>query len=166
MTKTKKRNVVSKLFALLLMLCSTFLNAQNIADFTSINPGDQTEIFRVPTSSHQFQIIARENDQSLSNGGPLYPDEFDYTAFVPHRNDYDDITYKGHLSLNHEIRSNGAVTVADIEFDPCIKKWVLSNQAPIDFSAVSGVQKPCSGAVTDWGTVLVCEEIEVVSISE
>ena len=70
------------LFALSLMLCFT-LNAQNIADFTSIPTGGQDAQLKIP-STHEFQFLARENAPSeLINNGYDYPGEFDFTAYVP-----------------------------------------------------------------------------------
>ena len=66
---------------------------------------------------------------------------------------------QGYLSLNHEIASlQGGVTVFDLTFDHLHKFWEIQQGLPIDFSAVGGINRPCSGGITPWGTVISGEE--------
>lgn len=117
------------------------INAQNIWDFTSIPAGAKTGFVKMP-NTHDFQYLVRSG-----NG---IPDKFDFTAFVPLNNS----SQNGYLSINHEIE-NGGVTLFDITRNVTTNEWSLSDQFPIRYGEVD---RPCSGLVTSWGTVLSCEE--------
>jgi len=128
------------------------LSAQNICVFTSVVPTSQTGHLVLP-STHNFQVLAQTGD-TLANGSLLnYAPDF--TAFVPINKQSD----LGYLSLNHEIVSpQGGVTVFDVAFNPLIQIWEIDHGLPIDFSKVGGINRPCSGGITPWGTVISCEE--------
>jgi secreted PhoX family phosphatase len=128
------------------------LCAQNIGVFTSVIPQSQNERFVFPPT-HDFQLLAQFGD-TLADGSTLntHPD---FTAFVP-KNERNDI---GFLSLNHEIPGLlGGVTVFDLEFDKINQIWKIENGLPVDFWKAGGINRPCSGGVTPWGTVISGEE--------
>jgi uncharacterized protein len=135
-----------------LFLTCFFVSAQNIGVFNSVAPNGQTHVLTLP-NTHTFQLLAQLGD-TLANGSTLktHPD---FTAFVPRFGRSD----RGYLSLNHEIGNlQGGVTVFDLAFDKMTRQWSLYNGLPVDFSAYHGTSRPCSGAVTPWGTVIYGEE--------
>ena len=91
------------------------MNAQNIADFTSVNPLVQTEQFVIP-SSHAFQKII-EVDDALSEGG-LMERNPDFTGFIPILNS----STNGYLSINSE-KVPGTAAIFDINFN-AKKNWM------------------------------------------
>ncbi len=128
------------------------LAAQNIGNFMSVAPTSQTGLLVLP-HTHAFQVLAQTGD-TLSDGSNLRYGP-DFTAFVP----IDARSDSGYLSLNHEIASlQGGVTVFDLTFDHLHKFWEIEQGLPIDFSAVGGINRPCSGGITPWGTVISGEE--------
>ncbi|MFN0175627.1 MAG: alkaline phosphatase PhoX [Saprospiraceae bacterium] len=141
-------------WATVLFFClATFLLvAQNIGNFMSVVPTSQTGHLVLPCT-HAFQVLAQTGD-TLSDGSTLrYAPDF--TAYVPINGRSD----SGYLSLNHEIASlQGGVTVFDLRFDSQNKIWEIEEGLPIDFSAAGGINRPCSGCITPWGTVISGEE--------
>lgn len=138
--------------ALLFFLPGRGAVAQNIGVFTSIAPAAQIETLVLPPT-HDFQLLAQTGD-TLADGSILKSNP-DFTAFVPKydRNDW------GYLSLNHEIGGlQGGVTVFDLKFNHDTKTWDMEYGLPVDFSGTGGISKPCSGAITPWGTVISGEE--------
>ncbi|MBP6811160.1 MAG: DUF839 domain-containing protein, partial [Saprospiraceae bacterium] len=118
----------------------------------SVAPTSQTGLLVLP-HTHAFQVLAQTGD-TLSDGSNLRYGP-DFTAFVP----IDARSDSGYLSLNHEIASlQGGVTVFDLTFDHLYKFWEIEQGLPIDFSAVGGINRPCSGGITPWGTVISGEE--------
>lgn len=128
------------------------LGAQNLGIFTSVIPTSQNGHFVLP-ATHDFQVLAQFGD-TLADGSTLKTQP-DFTAFVP-KNERND---RGYLSLNHEIPGlQGGVTVFDLEFDKTNQIWNIDNGIPVDFSNVGGINRPCSGGITPWGTVISGEE--------
>ena len=125
------------------------MNAQNIADFTSVNPLVQTEQFVIP-SSHAFQKII-EVDDALSEGG-LMERNPDFTGFIPILNS----STNGYLSINSE-KVPGTAAIFDINFNATTKLWEQTLSQAIDFTSVGGTIANCSGTVTPWNTVISCE---------
>jgi uncharacterized protein len=140
------------LFTSILTL-SLYSNSQNIGDFTSIQPTNQTDQFII-SGSHTFQVLAMTGD-ALTTGGIL-PDRPDFTGYVPIVNS----SINGYLSLNHE-KAPGAVTIFDINYDTPSKLWKITASEAIDFSTVYVTGANCSGTVTPWGTVISSEEFSV-----
>ncbi len=134
----------------LFLFCCIGLQGQSIADFESIKPIDQNTFFVFP-ESHTFQRIVGEGD-SLTAGGVI-PGNFDFTAYVP----IEGSSENGYLSLNSELIF-GEVHMFDVSFDPSVKLWETGYSQAVDFEAYGLVSRPCSGAVTSWGTVISCEE--------
>jgi len=118
------------------------LLGQNIYNFSSIPDEAQDENFKIP-STHNFQYIVSEGEfGTLGN--------YDFTAFVPNEGS----SNNGHLSLNHEL-SSGGITVFDIAQSPSLKEWTVANAKAVEYGLLN---RPCSGAVTSWGSVLAGEE--------
>jgi secreted PhoX family phosphatase len=141
----------------LFLIVYSFLNfnisAQNIADFTSVNPGVQTEQFIIP-STHAFQKII-EKDDNLTEGGTM-PRNIDFTGYLP----ISGSSVNGYLSINSEAVPGGVVVV-DINFNSTTKLWQKTVSQSLDFSAVGGTIANCSGTVTPWDTVITCEEYSI-----
>jgi|GEM_PF-3307519 len=133
-----------------MILCQVSLNAQHISDFTSIPDQNENGTLKVP-STHNFQYLVYQGEY-----GTL--DKFDFTAYVPIANS----SSNGYLSLNHEI-VNGGVTVFDIQQNTSSKVWSLSNNKAVRYGDVN---RPCSGAITSWGSVLSAEESTLGRILE
>lgn len=144
----------SQLF-LALFLCTILHAQQEIGDFASIEPTSQTTDFVIP-SSHVFQKIISTGDP-LSEGGVL-PTNNDFTAYVP----IGGSSELGYLSINSEA-APGGVTILDINFDPTGKLWETTRSEAVDFSPVAITAANCSGTVTDWNTVISCEEVVVTT---
>jgi len=126
--------------------------APNIADFTSVNPNSRGETLQLPPS-HTFQKIFKSGDEFSNGTTPFF--NVDFAGYVPINNS----NTKGYLSINNEWIPGG-VAILDIEFNKNNDKlWSVSNMVNIDFSAVGGTNRNCSGAVTPWGTIISSEEI-------
>ncbi len=146
---------IIRIYSFLLIISVHFsLNAQNITDFTSINPVAQTEEFVIP-SSHAFQKIIEVGDP-LTVGGNL-PENVDFTAYVPIAGS----STNGYLSINSE-SFPGGVSVLDINFNASTKLWEKTYSEAIDFTPVFKTEANCSGTVTPWNTVISCEEFSSV----
>lgn len=48
--------------------------------------------------------------------------------------------------------------ICDIQLNASTGLWSFSNLTDVDFSSVAGTINNCSGAVTQWGTIISCEE--------
>ena len=135
------------------MVCSGLYGQQQIADFTSIQPTSQTTDFIIP-SSHVFQKIIETGDP-LTEGGVL-PTNTDFTAYVP----IGGSSELGYLSINSEA-APGGVSILDINFNQGTKLWQTTRSEAVDFSSVVATAANCSGTVTEWNTVISCEEVVV-----
>jgi len=134
----------------LAILVSMSLHAQTIADFTSMEPGPQTNEFLIP-STHTFQKIIEVGD-ALTEGGVL-PSKNDFTGYVPINGSNEN----GYLSINSE-RVPGGVSILDINYNTTTKLWETTLSQSIDFTSVVGTIRNCSGTVTPWNTIVSCEE--------
>jgi len=76
----------------------------------------------------------------------------DFTAYVAIAGASDN----GYLSINHE-EGTGGVSVFDISQDATSREWNLSNLKQVEYE---NINRPCSGAITSWGTVLACSEAD------
>lgn len=133
----------------LLVLCMS-LQAQNIGDFTSVEPTGQTNKFIFP-NSHRFQKIIEVGD-ALTAGGTL-PDNNDFTGYVP----IGGSSENGYLSINSEL-TTGGVTILDINYNPTTQLWGTTASEAVDFTSVVRTSRNCSGSVTPWNTIITCEE--------
>ncbi len=134
----------------LIVFISTTSYNQHISSFQSIVPTSKDATFQFPVS-HTFQYIIEHGD-GLTSGGSM-PDQFDFTGYIPIANS----STNGYLGINSEL-VNGGVTILDINFDPIPKSWQITASQAVDFTDVNGIYRPCSGTVTDWGTLMSCEE--------
>lgn len=161
--KTKQNTTTNKqlhfsLIVLSITLCLLHINytsiAQNclISDFTSINPDNKDETLRIPPT-HTFQKIIQSGNQ-FPNGGTFNHIGVDFTGYVP----IEGSSTNGYLSINDEWIPGG-VAVLDIEFENNTKLWKATGGENLDFDAVGGTARNCSGAVTPWGTVISSEEV-------
>ena len=126
-------------------------NAQEIGNFTSLEPLTKSTDFVIP-STHVFQKLIEKGDP-LTHGGTL-PGNSDFTGYVP----IDNSSENGYLSISSE-KSIGGVTILDIHFNTKNKLWEISASQSVDFKGVAGTSKNCSGTVTPWNTIITCEEI-------
>lgn len=133
-----------------LLMIHFVLSGQSVSDFRSLESAFPTAAFEIPYT-HTFQIMARHGD-SLTSGG-YFPDNFDFTGYVP----IDGSSEKGYLSISSELWVGGA-SVLSMEWDSVRKGWETSHSQAVDFSVVGGGSRHCSGTVTPWNTVIVCEE--------
>jgi hypothetical protein len=141
-------------FKRLILLFTYFLNvadliSQNIGSFTSVIPGIQTTQFIFP-STHSFQKIIEHGDPVI--GGTMM-DNLDFTGYVPIAGS----SVLGRLSINHEL-TPGGVTAMDISFNAASQLWSKTIVTPLNFAAVNGTARNCSGGITQWGNVITCEE--------
>jgi len=125
-------------------------NCSTIGDFTSVNPNTRGETLQIPTS-HTFQKIIQNFD---SFPGGTFAINVDFTGYVP----INGSNTNGYLSINNE-KQPGGVTVLDINYNDNTKLWSVIGGENLDFTAVGGTSRNCSGAVTPWGTVISSEEI-------
>ena len=132
------------------VLSVSLISAQNIADFTSVEPVVQIDQFVIP-ETHVFQKII-ESDDLLSDGSPM-PSNNDFTGYVP----IEGSSTNGYLSINKE-RISGGVTILDINFNEISGLWQSSYSQTVDFSSVVSTSRNCSGTVTPWNTIISSEE--------
>lgn len=140
--------------SLLLPIIFVFIThsfAQHISDFVSLPPLAKTSDFQIATEFN-FQVILEEGD-TLSDG-TIARNNFDFTGYVPINSRSD----SGYLSINHELVVQGGVDMMDIQLDIASQLWSISNSQKVDFTAVGGSARNCSGAVTPWNTIVTCEE--------
>ena len=139
----------------LLNFCTVFLlfisqlSAQTIGTFTSVAPGSQDSRLNIP-ASHSFQFLI-ENGDPLTAGGTM-PDNHDFAGYVP----IGGSSTNGYLGINSEL-TPGGTTILDLFLDPQ-QKWNITASEAVDFSAFGGTARNCSGAITQWGTLISCEE--------
>lgn len=127
-------------------------NNAHIACFTSIAPTAQTSNLIYPGGSHRFQwLFAQGTPYSI--GGGTVAGNHDFTAYVG----LEGSSRKGHVSINHE-NGTGSVSIIDVHYDSVTKLWVVDSSQAVDFSAVQGTGRNCSGGITPWGTVITAEE--------
>ncbi len=135
----------------IVLICSS-LNAQSISDFVSLSPGQQTPALEMPYT-HTFQVLISHGD-SLMAGGYL-ADDCDFTGYVP----IGGSSRNGYLSVSSESLVAGA-SILSISWDSlAYNGWRTTYSQSVDFSVVGGGSRHCSGTVTPWNTVIVCEEI-------
>ncbi len=138
------------LSAYLLSLCFVSAQAQKIGDFTSIQPGSQTQLLQIP-STHTFQSLVQTGiilpDLSIAQ---VFPD---FTAYIPKNGS----STEGYLCINHEVVPGG-VTVLEISFDQTTKTWNVDGSKNVDFLTLGGSGFNCSGGTTPWGTSITSEE--------
>ena len=127
------------------------LIAQTISDFTSVEPTAQSTDFVIP-SSHAFQYIIQHADP-LTAGGNM-PDYTDFTGYVPIAGS----STNGYLSINSETFPGG-VTILDVNLEPVNRKWLVTASEKVNLTPVVRTAYNCSGTVTEWGTVISCEEV-------
>jgi len=133
-----------------LVFCSFCLSAQtNLGDFTSVTPLGQSTNFVFP-EGFRFQKVIETND-ALTAGGSMQGNH-DFTGYVPIAGS----SVNGYLSINQE-NTPGGVTILDISLN-ANNLWDISASEDLDFSSVAGTARNCSGAVTEWNTVVSCEE--------
>lgn len=127
-------------------------NDAHIACFTSIAPTAQTRNLIYPGGSHRFQLLFAQGTP-YSIGGGTVPGNHDFTAYVG----LEGSSRKGHVAINHE-NGTGAVSIIDVHYDSASKLWEVDSSQAVDFSAVQGTGRNCSGGITPWGTVITAEE--------
>ncbi len=141
-----------------ILLGSLFqLYGQNhISNFESVSPNLKGEGFIIP-NTHTFQVLFREGDNYF-NSEQIVPGNNDFTGYVP----IEGSNEKGYLSVNHEI-ALGNVSIANIAFDRSTNLWIVEDLQPLIINAadVNATSANCSGTVTDWNTVISCEETTV-----
>ena len=125
-----------------------FVKAQHISTFVSVDTTGNVQSFTIP-STHSFQVLVQHGDNI---GGFTFPDYPDFTAFVP----INGSSEQGKLVVNSEMNP-GSVSNFNINFSSG-NTWSLSNGQSVNFGALS-TARPCSGAITAWGTVMSGEEI-------
>ena len=139
------------LFPLLLLTPFNLLIGQNqFSDFQGLSGGNQDQFFHLP-STHTFQVLVETGDNIIAGGH--FPTNPDFTGYVP----INGSSSNGYLSVNSE-NTIGDVTVFDINLNPLSQGWEITHSQMIDFTAVEGTSRNCSGGVTPWGTIISCEE--------
>ncbi len=127
-------------------------NDMHISCFTSIIPTTQNDTLRVPVSSHVFQFVSVEGDKYTSGAGGT-GSNYDFTGYVPKNGS----SKEGYLSINHET-DPGGVSMLKVRYNETSGLWVVDSSQAVDFSAVAGTVRNCSGTVTPWNTIITCEE--------
>ncbi|OUR92216.1 hypothetical protein A9Q87_06980 [Flavobacteriales bacterium 34_180_T64] len=125
-------------------------SAQDIGDFTSVEPLVQNSDFVIP-STHIFQKIIEAGDP-LTEGGVL-PIKNDFTGYVP----ISGSSENGFLCINSEDTPGGA-SILNINFNLSSDLWETTLSQAINFDGVAGTARNCSGTITPWNTFVSCEE--------
>lgn len=138
---------------ILILAINIHANTQNqaIGDFTGLQPGIQNSLLHLPIE-HNFQYLAEEGFQM--SDGSYFPTRNDFAGYVPISNS----SINGYLCINSEWFPTGGVSIIDVVFNTSTKLWELSNSGRVDFSAVGGTGRNCSGTITPWNTLITCEE--------
>ena len=127
------------------------LYSQSLSNFVSVNPTVQTTRFIFPSATHRFQKIMEHGDVLPVS---TMMDNFDFTGYMPIAAS----STNGYLSINHEL-TPGGVTAMNVSFNPSTKLWNKNGATALNFSAVGGTARNCSGGLTQWGNIITCEEL-------
>lgn len=141
------------MFKLGLLLWGTvaFSAAGQIGAFISVSPNPISDTLLIP-NTHTFQVLVQEGDNFDGHAFRGLPD---FTCFVP---DNGFSSTSGILSINHELSNiRAGVSLLDISFD-LEDFWSITAFDTVDFSDQVWTQRPCSGGLTSWGTVMLGEE--------
>ncbi len=127
---------------------------QHIACFQSIAPTAQVNTLILPTGSHRFQQVLKQNTPYTLISGNV-PGNHDFTAYVARNGSSKD----GVVAINHE-NSPGAVSLAYVRYNDSTMTWVVDSTKRVDFynNDIVSTARNCSGGITPWGTVITSEE--------
>jgi secreted PhoX family phosphatase len=129
--------------------------AKHITNFVSVMPSAQPDSLRIP-GTHTFQLLTQNGEAYTNPANGNMKGTFDFTGYVP----VNGSSTNGVISLNHEGGSwpSAGVSLLDVRFNDTTKLWTVNNTMPVDFSAVAGTGRNCSGGITPWATVITSEE--------
>lgn len=125
---------------------------QNMGCFTSVAASCQSPGLIVLPSTHTFQVLAQQGDPYQTGGGSM-PTNNDFTAYVP----INGSSESGYLSINHETNPGG-VSMLDMHYNIYTGLWEVDDSRAVSFAQVVKTERPCSGGITPWGTVVMSEE--------
>lgn len=141
-------------FLLSALALVTFAKAQNIGNFTSVQPTAQSATFKIP-SSHKFQVLIQAGDNLITGGGVM-PVNSDFCGYVSQTNS----SRQGSICVNSEF-GPGKVTILDVQYDSIVGYWNLINSQNTNFTGVpGGTNVNCGGGISPWKTMVTCEEID------
>ncbi len=137
-----------KILALILALIAINVQAQ-FSNFVSLDAQPANQTLVLPTT-HKFQFMFQAGDTISGNILKAWPD---YTCYFPLAGSSQD----GIIGLNHELNNaNAGVSMIPISLDTGY--WAVNGHSYLDFSDVGGTSRPCSGGLTNWGTIVIAEE--------
>lgn len=137
------------------VVCNGMMDSLHISQFTSVQPSAQPDSLRIP-STHTFQMIIQSGTPYSDTTNGVTKGLFDFTGYIAKNAS----SHNGYLSINHEggNAASAGVSMLDLSFDSTNLIWNVTNNVPVDFTAVQGTRRNCSGGITPWGTIITAEE--------
>ena len=116
-----------------------------------MTPQGQAPYLIIP-ASHRFQVLRQSGD--ALNNTEQYPENPDFTGYF----EAQEQAMPNLLCVNHEGYPTGNISISALQLNDSLL-WEVLPGSLVDFTALGGTMRNCSGTITPWGTMLSGEEV-------